>query len=200
MKTVILARHAESRFGVAGTCNGDPATCEGLTADGREQARALGRLLADDAVDLCATTEFRRTQETADLALGGRDVPRLVVAELNDIRFGEYEGGLLTAYRRWAHAAAPDDPCPGGGESRGEAAARFARGFRIVLARPERHGLVVCHALPIRYLLSALLERDPTAAVEPVAYAEPHRFSSAQVERGVERLERWAEQPRWAAA
>lgn len=200
METVVLARHAESRFSVRHACNGDPATCEGLTDEGRAQAGALGRLLADDPLELCVTTEFRRTQETADLALGGRDVPRLVVPELNDIRFGSFEGGLLEDYRRWGHAATPDEECPGGGESRAAAAARFARGFRGVLSRREGVALVVCHALPIRYVLSALLERDPSAIVEPVAYAEPHRFSAAQLERGVERLERWSARPAWAAA
>ena len=199
MRTVILARHAESRFSVTGTCNGDPASCEGLTDEGREQARALGRLLADDPLELCATTEFRRTQETADLALEGREVPRLVVPELNDIRFGSYEGALLTEYRSWAHAAAPDDACPGGGESRAEAAGRFARGFRVLLERNEDVVLAVAHALPIRYVLSALLEQDPAAVVEPVAYAEPSRFTAGQLERAVLRLARWSERPAWAA-
>jgi broad specificity phosphatase PhoE len=200
VETVILARHAESKFSVRRVCNGDPAACEGLTDAGREQARALGRLLADDPVALCVTTEFRRTQETADLALEGRGVPRLVVPDLNDIRFGSFEGGLLDDYRRWAHAAAPDEEGPGGGESRAAAAARFARGLRVLLGRPEPLALVVCHALPIRYVLSALLERDPAAVVEPVAHAEPHRFAGRQLERAVERLERWSARPVWAAA
>jgi broad specificity phosphatase PhoE len=200
VQTVILARHAESKFSVRRTCNGDPATCEGLTDEGREQARALGRLLADDPIDLCVTTEFRRAQETADIALEGRDVARLVLPELNDIGFGRFEGALLDEYRRWALTAPPDEIGPGGGESRAAAATRFARGYRTVLERPEPVALVVCHALPIRYLLSALIERDPTAVVEPVAYAEPHRFSAAQVGRAVERLERWGERPAWAAA
>lgn len=200
MQTVILARHAESKLSVRRACNGDPTACEGLTDRGREQAVALGRLLADDPLELCVTTDFRRAAETADIALEGRDVLRLVVPELNDIRFGSYEGRLLEDYRRWAHAATPDEECPGGGESRAAAAERFAHGFRIVLERPEALALVVCHALPIRYLLSALIERDPAAVVEPVAYAEPHRYSAAQLGRAVERLERWSAQPAWAAA
>ena len=197
---MILARHAESRFSVRRTCNGNPAACEGLTDDGREQARALGRLLADDPIELCVTTEFRRAQETSDIALEGRDVPRAVVSELNDIRVGSFEGRLLDDYRRWAHQAMPDEECPGGGESRAAAAERFARGFRLVLERRESLVLVVCHALPIRYVLSALIERDPAAVVEPVAYAEPHRFSAAQLERAVDRLASWSARPVWAAA
>lgn len=199
MRSVILARHAESRFSVRQACNGDPSACEGLTDMGREQAHALGRLLADDPIELCATTEFRRTQETADVALQDREIPRLTLPELNDIRFGSFEGGELAAYRRWAHAASPDDPCPGGGESRAEAAGRFARGFRVLLERPEHVILAVAHALPLRYLLSALLEEDPAAVVEPVAYAEPHRFTAGQLERAALRLARWSERPSWAA-
>ena len=197
MRTVILARHGESEFSARSACNGDPTVAGGLTAVGRRQAEALGMLLADDELDLCATTEFPRTRETADIALAGRDVPRVVVPELNDIRFGRFEGGLLEEYRRWALSAGPDEECPGGGESRAAAAGRFAAGFRTLLARPEQRVLVIAHALPIRYVLSALLERDPSAIVEPVAHAEPHRFSAQQLESAVERLERWAANPVW---
>jgi broad specificity phosphatase PhoE len=199
VRTVLLVRHAESEFSVRGTVNGDPTVDGGgLTEAGREQAQALGRLLADDPVDLVVTSEFLRARATADLAVSGRDIPRLVVPELNDIRFGSFEGKLLTEYRGWAGVAAAADVCPGGGESRAAAAERFARGLRVVLARPEQLALVVTHALPIRYALSALLEQDLTAIVEPVAYAEPHRFGAAQLERAVERLERWSAAPVFA--
>ena len=54
---------------------------------------------------------------------------------------------------------------------------------------------MVAHALPIRYLLSALVERDPAARVEPVPYAEPYRFSARQLERATARLESWCRAP-----
>ena len=95
MDEVILARHGESELSVVGTVNGDPAVPCALTAAGREQARRLGELLADTELDLCVTSEFERTRETADLALAGRAVPRLVLPELNDVRFGSFEGGSL---------------------------------------------------------------------------------------------------------
>jgi len=199
VERILLARHAESDFSVRTALNGDPSIEGGsLTPAGREQAEALGMLLRDDPIDLCATTEFRRTRETADIVLAGRDVPRLVVAELNDIRFGSFEGGLLSDYRTWASAAGPADACPGGGESRVVAAGRFARGYRVLLARTEATVLAVTHGLAIRYLLSALIERDPTAVVEAVPYAEPYRFSAAQLERGVARLETWCQSPVFA--
>jgi broad specificity phosphatase PhoE len=199
MERAILARHGESEVGLAGLVSGDPAEPRGLTEAGREQARRLGELLAAEPIDLCVTSEFARVHETADLALAGRDVPRLVVPELNDIRFGEFEGRSFDEYRVWAGAHLPTEACPGGGESRGEAAARFAGGFRIVLARPERTILVVAHGLPIRYVLLALHRLDPTPIVEQVGLAEPHPLGRDELELAVGRLERWAAAPAWAA-
>jgi probable phosphoglycerate mutase len=196
-RTVILARHGESELSAAGLVSGDPAEPRGLTETGREQAQRLGELLADEPIELCVTSEFVRVRETADLALAGRDVPRLVVPELNDVRFGEFEGRPFEEYRAWAGARTPTE-APRGGESRAEVAARYVRGFRLVLARPERLILVVAHGLPLRYTLLALEDLDPTPIVEQVPLAEPYRLRRAELERAIERLERWSETPVWA--
>ncbi len=193
MERALLARHGESKASVLGLANGalDPAVR--LTERGREEARGLGRLLSGEPIDLAVTTELARTQETADLALAGRDVPRLVVPELNEIRYGSYEGATLGEYRGWAGAAGPEELAPGGGESRAQVAARFARGYRAVLARPERTILVVGHALAIRYVLTG-----PAPVVESVPYAQVFPFARDELEAAVERLEAWASEPRWS--
>ena len=177
--------------------NGDPGVAGALTEEGLEQASLLGEFLRNEDVDLCVTTEFERTKQTADLALVGRDVPRLVVPELNDIRVGDFEGGLLEAYRAWARERSPVEIPPGGGESRAQAAERYARGFRAVLARPEETVLVVTHGLPIRYLLLAAEGSEPRPVVESVDYATPYRFSRTDLEHAVERLELWVRDPIW---
>jgi broad specificity phosphatase PhoE len=196
LREAILARHAESEFSARGLVNGDPARPGALTERGREQARRLAELISRDPIELCAVTEFGRTQETAELALGGLVVPRLVVPELNDIRFGEFEGTTLEEYRGWAGDAAPDVPVRDG-ESRVEAVARFVRGFRLLLARRERTVLVVTHGLPIRYVLDARDGRTPTPQVEQVALAEPFRVRAAELEAALATLARWAEAPAW---
>jgi broad specificity phosphatase PhoE len=197
METILLARHGESEFSIVGRTNGDPAVACGLTEAGREQALRLGRLLADEPIDLCVTTEFQRARETADLALAGRDVPRLVLPELNDIRFGEYEGRELTEYRKWAHAHGPDEQVPGGGDSRAETVARYVRGYRTILERLETTALVVAHGLPVRYVLDVLEGRDPAAKIEQVPYAEPFRVSARELAQAIDRLDAWARSPAW---
>jgi broad specificity phosphatase PhoE len=196
MDSVILARHGESEYSVQGLTNGDPAVAVALTEAGREQARRLGEALADEPLDLCVTSEFGRVRETAEIALAGRDVPLLVLHDLNDIRFGEYEGRSLEDYRVWARAATPDDVVPGG-ESRAETLRRYVRAFRTVAARPEAVVLVVAHGLPIRYLLNAVEEIDPTPILDHVGYAEAERLDAEQFRRAVERLEAWCAAPAW---
>jgi broad specificity phosphatase PhoE len=197
MDEVILARHGESELSVVGTVNGDPAVACALTPTGKEQARRLGERLAEIEIDLCATSEFERARETADLALAGRGIPRLVLAELNDVRFGEFEGRTLADYRTWAAENEPTAEAPGGGESRAATVARYVRAYRTILARPERTVLVIAHGLPIRYILNALEEMAPAPLVEQVAYAEPYVLDRAQFQRAADLLKRWAVRPAW---
>ena len=196
MERVVLARHGESERSVDGLTNGDPTVLVALTATGREEARRLGLELAGDPIDLCVTSEFERAQETADLALAERHVPRLVLADLNDIRFGEFEGRPLTDYRAWAHAHGPEDVVPGG-DSRAQTVARYVHAYRTILGRPEETVLVVAHGLPVRYVLDAIDGRDPAAAIAQVPYAEPFRLSAQGLETAVRRLESWVGSPSW---
>jgi broad specificity phosphatase PhoE len=189
---LLLSRHAESESGARGAINGDLRFPSRLTETGRGQARALARSLAGEPIDLCATSEFPRTIETADLALEGRSVPRLVLPDLNEIGFGAFEGRPLAEYRVWAVAHGSGEEGPGGAESRAGASGRFARAFRALLAREEQTLLVVTHALPIRYLLSG-----PSALVESVPLAALHALTRDEAAALVARLEAWTEAPSW---
>jgi len=197
MQTIFLARHAlavSNRDAVAsGTAPG-----EGLTPEGVEQARRLRDLLAGEEIELGVATDYRRTQETLERVLHGRDVPQMVVPELNEIHFGSFDGGLLVEYRSWAGAETPTLQAPGGGESRADAATRYARGLRILLARGESSVLVVAHALAIRYVLDAVAGLVPAALMaSPVEHAVPHRLTAADLEGAAELLEGWSALPRF---
>ena len=196
MRELLLVRHA-----FAGSNRDGIASCEipgeGLTTEGLDQARALAVALELEEIGVAMTSRLGRTRETLALALDGRDLPVVVAPELDEIHFGDFDGGLLDTYRAWAASHPPDDPAPGGGESRADAARRFARGLRLVLARPEGLVLVVGHALAIRYVVDAADGLEPAARMSPIEHAFPYRLDRDDVERAATLLEAWSRAPQF---
>jgi broad specificity phosphatase PhoE len=197
LRTLVLVRHGHAHANADDAINSTPPGA-GLTPLGVEEARALGDGLAGDRIDLGIATRLLRTQETLDVALGSRSVPRIVIQGLDEIRFGAFEGGPLDAYRAWAWAQPADAPCPGGGESRAEAAARIVGALESLLGRPEGVVLAVSHALPIRYVRDAADGAVPTARIAPVPHATPFVLTRDHVEIARATLRRWSLEPRFA--
>ena len=193
MERAILARHAESSFSAKNLLNGDPYRWNPLTRTGRKQAKQLGEQLRDEPIDLAVTTRFPRTRETADIALGDRPIPRLVVPELDDVNVGEFEGKPVEDYRRWQQQHGPAD-APPGGESRVEAVQRFITGYRTVVTREEPVVLVVAHGLPITAMLLALKGKDIPLTLEGVQaeYATPYRVTAEELTLALRNLRDWA--------
>jgi broad specificity phosphatase PhoE len=191
---LLLVRHA-----LAGSNRDGLASCSipgpELTPEGVEQARSLGEALAEEPIGLGVATSMRRTQQTLELALAGRDVPREIVPELDEIRYGSFDGGLLDDYRTWAKSEPPTVRAPGGGESRGDAAARYARGLRKVLARHEPVLLVVGHALALRYVLDAARGLLPAPLITPVDHATVYGLDADDAGAAADLLEQWSRSP-----
>jgi len=193
---LLLVRHGHARSNVADRVSSVPPG-EGLSDEGVVEAVALREALAAETVDLGVATRLVRTQETLELALGARRTERLVLPALDEIRFGAFEGGPLAEYREWAWTHDPDAECPGGGESRAEAAGRIARALDALLGRPEDVVLAVSHALPIRYVVDASDGTFPTARITPVPHADPFALDAGDVERAARTLRAWAAAPRF---
>jgi broad specificity phosphatase PhoE len=186
---VVLARHAHSELNVQGRINGDPSEVVHITAEGREEARWLGLEIANVPFDLCMHTRFGRTRETAEVALRGRAVPVEVEQLFDDIDVGDLEGATVEDYRAWKQTHTRADRFPGG-ESLDEAAERYVRGFRALVARGLGSVLVVCHEIPIRYALNgAAGSADLDAPVHDVPNATPFLFDETAIERAAERIE-----------
>ena len=189
--SIYVVRHAETVLGARNIVNGDPSVHNPLTERGRAQAAELNRRLREVPFDLCITTEFERTRETADLILEGRMVPRSVVSDLNDPRQGDYEGKDFDGYAAWMDDSGMADPIPGGGESQLECVTRYATGWREVATSGEVV-LVVAHAFPISValtlhedeppMLRRNYERDP-------AFAEVNRLEAERLLRGLDLLD-----------
>ena len=188
MRLYVLTRHAHSTLNVAGRVNGDPTVPAPLTDDGRSEAERLGHQLAELPLDLCVQTRFARTEETAALALTGRDVPRVTEPLLDDIDIGRLEGASIDEYRAWKRVHSRDEPFPGG-ESLDDAARRYAEGLRSLLARPEQCMLVVCHEIPVRYALNAAAgSNDLDAPEHAIPNATPYLFDAAALDRAAQRI------------
>ena len=192
MRIFALARHGQSELNVVRRVNGDPAVPVRLTAEGRERAAALGAEVRNLPFDVCVHTRFGRTRETAEIALAGRDVPFREEPLLDDVYIGELEGRTIDDYRAWKGEHTRSDPFPGG-ESLDDAARRYARGFRALLALDVRSTLVVCHEIPIRYALNATEGSDELDAPEhAIANATPYLFDDAALARAATRIEELA--------
>jgi broad specificity phosphatase PhoE len=172
--------------------NGDPALDRGLSEQGIEEAERLAGQLAGLPLDLVAVSPFPRALQTANIALDGREVPHLVDEDLGDVRIGELEGKSLDTYRETPAHSNRKERFPGG-ESLDEAALRYAAAVRRLLARAEPTTLVVCHEIPVRYLVNAAGGSDElNGPLRFVANATPYLFDEASLHRAAERIEELA--------
>jgi broad specificity phosphatase PhoE len=190
VRVFILARHGESELNVTRRVNGDPSVQVHLTEHGREQARELGEQTANAGLDACVVTRFRRTHETAEVALDGRALPFVEEPLLDDIDVGELEGKSIDDYRAWKRAHSRTDGFPGG-ESLDDAARRYARAFRRLLELPHERVLVVCHEIPVRYALNAAGGSDELdGPAHDIVNAVPYLFAEDALRRAAEGIER----------
>lgn len=188
MRLFLLARHGQSLFNIDNVVNGDPALDRGLSEQGIEEAERLGGEIAGVPVDLAAVSPFPRALQTANIALGGRRVPHLVDAELGDVRIGDLEGAPLDEYRAAPAHENRKERFPGG-ESFDEAALRYAGAFERLLARDERVTLVVCHEIPVRYVVNAAAGSDSlNGPLRSVANATPYLFDEESLGRAVAQI------------
>jgi probable phosphoglycerate mutase len=189
MRLFLVARHGQSLFNVDSVVNGDPALDRGLSEQGIEEAERLAGQVAGLPLDLVAVSPFPRALQTANIALGGREVPHLVDEDLGDVRIGELEGKSLDAYRETPAHSNRKERFPGG-ESLDEAALRYASAVSRLLARDERITLVVCHEIPVRYLVNAAGGSDDlNGPLRFVANATPYLFDEAALHRAAERIQ-----------
>lgn len=159
---VILCRHGESegnrdrRFGGHGPTP--------LTDRGREQARAAGRRLAQEGVDVLYTSDLARAAETAALIAAALSLSPQVAPALRERSVGELTGLTFDEAReRFPEAYAAmlrrePEACPPGGESYAQCRQRAVALFEELL---ERHAgatiLLVSHNLTLHQLIFHVL-------------------------------------------
>jgi len=189
VRLFVFARHGESVLNIERRINGDPSVDVPLSEQGELQAHKLGVEIANIGFDLCVHTRFERTRQTAEIALAGRDVPLTDEPLLDDVDVGDFEGEKLETYRAWKHSHAREVPFPGG-ESLDDAALRYARAFRNLLALPHDTVLVVTHEIPIRYALNGASGSDSLdGPAHEVENAVPYLFDDEALARAADGIE-----------
>lgn len=192
MRLFVFARHGHTTYNVEHRVNGDPSVPVALSEDGRVQAKGLALMIAHFDFDLCVHTRFPRTVETARLALGERfgQIPMFEEPGLDDVDIGELDGWTLDRYRSWKEQHTRHDRFPGG-ESLDETARRYAASFRRLAERPEQSILVICHDIPVRYVLNAAAGSDeldhPNHAIPN---ATPFLFSERALVEAADQIDR----------
>jgi broad specificity phosphatase PhoE len=189
MRLFVMARHGESVLNLERRVNGDPTLPVDLTERGRFEAAQLGQQLQGLHLDVCLHSRFSRTEQTARIALEGRDVRFEVEPLFDDIDVGDLEGSRIEDYRDWKHGHARSEAFPGG-ESLNDAAARYARGFRRLLESPHESVLLLTHEIPIRYALNgAAGSSSLDGPAHELPNAEPFLFDEDGLRRAAAGIE-----------
>ena len=163
-----LVRHGETEANVAGLYSGHAPTP--LTEQGQMQAHRLGNMLNQVPFDRVLCSELERTQHTARLLLGERQIPLAPHSLLNEMFFGDWEmrhhrdlqqedaENYAAWCADWQHAA------PTNGEGF-QAFAERVRGFTVTLSqfRELDHLLIVGHQGVLSLLVAQLLNMPDSA-------------------------------------
>jgi probable phosphoglycerate mutase len=183
-----LVRHARTRYSADYRANGRPDVAVPLDQDGRSQCVSARVVLPVESIAICLVSQFGRTAQTAELLLAGRTVPLVVDGRLDEIDYGDFEGGPFLEYGRWLRTYGPWRRPPGARESQREAIVRMIDGLRGVLAHPGPR-LVVAHGLLLSVVNSTRTGKPLTGTFFPEApHLTPETFTDEDLLAYADRL------------
>jgi 2,3-bisphosphoglycerate-dependent phosphoglycerate mutase len=147
---VVAVRHGETAWNVQTRIQGQIDV--DLNAAGREQARRLGRALADEKFDAVYASDLRRAADTAHAVAEQAGLPLRTEVSLRERGFGAFEGLTWAeveqqhpeASRRWRERDAGFGPL--GGETLAVFYERAVNALAAIAARHRgQHIVVVTH-------------------------------------------------------
>ena len=179
VKNLFLIRHAQTIYNIEDRIGGDP----GLTAKGKQQARALGKFFSTKKISYIFTSSKTRTRLTAQaIARMQEDCRVIPLKEFDEINAGICEGMTYAEIEkemphvfgeREAHKYSYVYP---GGESYESMKARVEEGIKksFFLNRRSRNIMIVGHQAVNRLVLSHFLYRRTEDV--PFIYVPQDRF------------------------
>lgn len=160
LEQLILARHGETEWNVAGRAQGRADSP--LTAAGLEQAEALGRRLASLGVEHIVSSPLTRARRTAEIAAAVVGCEVSLDDRLVERAFGDLEGravaDAMAEDPRWIAVLRGIDPAmaANGGETLHEVAVRMLPALDATKALPYRRVAALSHGHCLRAVLGAL--------------------------------------------
>lgn len=175
----ILLRHGITEWNRQGRYTS--ATDVGLLPDAPRQLLPAAAALQASGIERILLSPLRRARETETIlrqtgALGS--IPAVIVEDLRELDFGEFEGktrqqlgtGLFAeAYRKWLREEFAGPAAPGG-ESLADAAARASRVLESVAASGRRT-LIVSHGYLLKVMVSVALPHEGQGGVRDSHFA-----------------------------
>ncbi len=137
-----------------------------LNEKGIELARITGEKLLDVPFDFAISSPLQRAYKTAELALGGRDIPIYTDDRIQEIDFGELEGTAVVKtdpthpFYKFFNDAYNFQPAKHG-ESIFDVCARTKEFYDELIARPEIQDktiLIATHGCAVRGILHNVYE------------------------------------------
>ncbi len=142
---LLLVRHSETNYNIAGLCNADPSVDVHLSDEGILQTENLSQVLSQIEFDTIFISELPRTKQTADIINQYHDKPIVVDRRLNDNRtgfesrpVGEWLASLEQSGDKW-NSKYND------GESLAEAASRAGEFIEYLKTLEFEKVLIVTH-------------------------------------------------------
>lgn len=157
MKTVYFVRHGQSEGNVAEVYQ---STDSPLTEKGKMQARVVAERCSRLPIEAIISSNQLRAMETANIisAVTGHEVEftdlfreRRKPNALNGKSFSDAEAKALND--SWWKSLIDEGPRAGDGENFSDISERAGKALRYLIARPEKHLLVVTHGFYMRYLV-----------------------------------------------
>lgn len=154
-------RHAQAEYMRPDGTRAPDSRLVPLTAQGRDEAARMSRLLAEATFDRAICSGLPRTRETATIILGERNLPLEIVGDLEEIRGGDAVARANLSPVDYAYAmfrAAEPDACFANGEKFSAFASRVLPAFQGILEDPNWSSLLlVAHGGVNRAILSHIL-------------------------------------------
>jgi broad specificity phosphatase PhoE/predicted kinase len=179
VKNLFLIRHAQTTYNIEGRIGGDP----GLTAKGKQQARALGRFFSRKKISYIFTSSKARTRLTAEaIARMQEDCRVIPLKEFDEISAGICEGMTYAEIeKKMPHVFSEREARKysyvyPGGESYESMKTRVEEGIKksFFLNRRARNIMIVGHQAVNRLVLSHFLYRRTEDV--PFIYVPQDRF------------------------